>query len=358
MPNPQEIHEDNIILAYFTAKNGQKYQAHFAHEKHAESIVELFQDIYGWHYLYPFVYSVEEIKTEIKDPQQFWCIVTPQESDEVVGLSVIKMNEISLEVSKVNIKRKYQSLGIGRVLGANAFTTLIGNSIFRNIQRLNSDVRAVNLHSQIFIEKTGSKPYGFIPNYNNYGNKRHYSPTKGDPFIEGRIEPVIMYASRFNSLWEIRNTTITLFDNEDILFHYNIAKNNNRKMKKDIVTIEETCNLELNQFTINEDFYKGCVKFEGYINEDTLNELLQRYNNWNVIEWRIPVNTKGIDSQKTAIEKRFVVTGYDPGSILLNKLHDVLLVCKFPNKVDPSQFKHMNLTPTNKKIAERVIDSL
>lgn len=358
MSSLQENRNNLNILTKFTAKNGQEYQACYANENHAESIVELFKDVYHWNYLYPFVYFPEKVKAKIKKPNQIWCIATPIESDEVVGLSVIKKNRISLHVSKVNIKKKYQGRGIGSGLGANAFTAIIGKPKFRDIKRLESDVRATNLNSQKFIEKTGSKPYGFIPNYNNYDDKRKYSPNNLEPFTNGRIEPVIMYASRFNTFWNMRDKNITLFDNEDILFHYDVARSNNRKMKRDNLIIKINDDFELDQYYIEEDFYKSCVKFEGFICKDTLNDLLKKYNNWNVIEWKIPVNKSGLNSQKIALDNGFVVLGYDSGSILYKKLQDTLLVGKFPNGVDPSQFEQMDLTPTNKKIAERVIKAL
>ncbi|TFF95282.1 MAG: hypothetical protein EU547_07690, partial [Promethearchaeota archaeon] len=228
MPNLQKDQPDNEILTKFNARDGQEYQACYACERHAESIVELFKDVYKWDYLHPFVYYPEKIKEKIHDPDQFWFIGTPLNSDEVAGLAVIEKNGVSLHVSKVNLKWKYHGLGIGRSLGGNAFTVVIGDPRFRNIRRLDSDVRAYNLNSQIFIEKTGSKPYGFIPNYNNYGDKRNYSPNDIAPFTDGRIEPVVMYASRFNSFWKMRDDNITLFDNDDILFHYNIATSQNR----------------------------------------------------------------------------------------------------------------------------------
>jgi RimJ/RimL family protein N-acetyltransferase len=358
MSNLHDDQDNNEIMTQLTAKDGEKYQAKYANDTHAESIVDLFKNIYGWKYLYPFVYSAQKVRERINHPDQIWCIVTPLESNEVIGLSVIQKDEITLYVSKVNIKRNYQGIGIGRGLGANAFTALIGNPEFRNIRRLDSDVRAYNLNSQKFIEKTGSKPYGFIPNYNNYGDKRQHKLEKSKPFTNGKIEPVIMYASRFNSFWRIRNNNIVLYDDDDILLHYNIAKNNNRKMRRDNLTLAREKDLDVERIKIDEDFFKACVKFEGYIHEKTLNELLSRYRNWNVIEWRIPVNEKGIYSQRTALENEFTVVGYDPGSILLEELVDTILFCKFPNGVDHSQFHQMDLTSRNQKIAESVIKAL
>ncbi len=156
-------------LGSFNARDGRTFKSHYVDDKYAKSIMSIFKDVYEWNYLYPYVYDIEALKKEINKSNQYWAMISPSNSNEVVALAVIKkLNEFSLYVGKVNIKRKYQGIGLGAGLGSTSFTTIIGNPNFKDIRRLDSDVRAVNLNSQKFIERTGSKPYGFIPNYNNY----------------------------------------------------------------------------------------------------------------------------------------------------------------------------------------------
>ncbi len=259
-------------------------------------------------------------------------------------------------------KEEYQGRGLTGILGATCMKSLYQMNVFDGVLRLECDVRARAYYSQRFVEKTGSIPYGFIPNYNNYADKRSYNASKSNPFTEGRIEPVVMYFQPFNTFWEDRVIDIFLLNNKSILQSYNlIRQKNKRKMNSDNVITKKKSNKtqEGGDHRIKLDHYKAIVSIKGNLTEQELSEILNLYSNWNLIEWRIPTSRLGLTSQKLALDHNFRVVGYNPGSFYINnKLKDTILFAYFPKKLNSNQFENMQLTDNSKPIVKLVLNSL
>jgi hypothetical protein len=222
-------------------------------------------------------------------------------------------------------------------------------------------VRAKAYYSQKFVEKTGSIPYGFVPNYNNYADKRKYSVATQKPFTDGRIEPVIMYFQPFNTFWEDRRAEIYIYAADSILdMYHTIQEKNKNKMDSDELIKKETSHdpQKDQDFEIHLDYYKAIVSIKGCLAERKLKKILQLFEDWNLIEWRIPTTLSGIDSQMLALDYDFQVVGYNPGSHLKNKIDETILFNYFPNGVDFTQFTNLNLTENNGPIVNSVLDSL
>ncbi|MFX0070953.1 MAG: hypothetical protein ACFFAO_07680 [Candidatus Hermodarchaeota archaeon] len=229
----------------------------------------------------------------------------------------------------------------------------------KDILRINTDARAVNIKSQQLAKNIGMIGYGFIPNYNNYSDKRSYNPSIDMPFSTGRIESVIMYCKPLKNFWKKRQKNIFLLNNGDIFYFYEYIKRTNRMMKKDIITKMNESFESFENYKIKNDFYKSVLLIEGCLQEKTLIKLLKKYSKWNVIEWRIPASIKGLDSQRIGLKHGFKIVGYDPGSYLEDEhLEDTLIYCYFPNGINNSQFKFLNIFDDYKEMVNKVIKSV
>ena len=205
----------------------------------------------------------------------------------------------------------------------------------------------------------GQFPYAFIPNFNSYGDKRKYIPGDGKPYCEGKLEAAILFVGPINQFWKMREPEVHLLGNKHILRAYNSIKKVARRMKKDEIALMENTSDEVERYSLVKDYYKGLIRIEGLLKETTLDEILDEFFEWNVIEWRIPTIYDGIYSQHLALENQFIVSGYDPGSYKDQKtLHDTLVMCKFPKPVDDFQFHGMRLTESAKSIVNLVFDQM
>ncbi|MFX1274257.1 MAG: hypothetical protein ACFFBP_15205 [Promethearchaeota archaeon] len=345
----------------FKAKDGNFYGIRLAQPYCSDALFvkDIFKDIYGWNYLYPIVYDREQLNNSFIKKSDLWFIGEDIHSKVGVGIGLIERhNRYSLEMGKLCVKNEFHGIGLSTVLGGHMINYLINIPESKSLIRFNCDVRANVLFSQKFVEKTRAKPYGFIANYNNYTDKRINNVSKGEPIVDGELGSVVMYAIYLRKLWKIRRKNLILFDNEDILYHYHIMRALNRQMKKDNITLEKKDELNQESFTISKDYYKAIIKIEGYLRENTLKKLLKKYSNWNVIEWRIPANHQGLNSQKSALDNDFIVSGYDPGSLYLQQLEDGILFCKYPRGIDYSQFEYIDLTPRNKLIVDKILSDI
>jgi hypothetical protein len=250
---------------------------------------------------------------------------------------------------------------MGSGLGVNSLLNVLKMPENKSVIRLDSDVRSSQLNSQRMVEIAGSIPYGFIPNYNNYADKRCYDPACGVPFTQGRKESVIMYVAPLGDFWTIRSHNVVLFDNGDIKSFYEAVKTLNPKMEKDKVSYHPVApKLFQGKFELEVDYYKGTVLLFGYMSLKEISKILNGYAKWNVIEWRIPTTKEGIYSQKAAIKKKFILSGYDPGSYKIEdgQLVDTLVMCMFPNGMELTQFECFDLSQKNTFIVSKVIHQL
>ncbi|MFX0070418.1 MAG: hypothetical protein ACFFAO_04935 [Candidatus Hermodarchaeota archaeon] len=347
-------------LLTFYGKDGNHYGFRFGIPSDAKNLIEIFKDVYGWKYLYPKVYDVKLFQKSIEKKDQEWFIVELIKTGELVGTGVMEnKNELSVYAGKTAIKKNNQGIGISKVLGTQSVFIFLSRPEMKNIIRLDTDVRARNIKVQKFAEKIRCIPYGFIPNYNNYGDKRNFDISRGHPFSSGEKESVIMYVSPIKNFWKKRHRNIILLNIDDIIYFYEYVKSFNRNMRKDILTLYNKSIFISEEFKIKEDYYKSVVLIEGYLHEKTLIKLLKKYSKWNVIEWRIPTSRKGLYSQKIGLKHGFKIVGYDPGSYSKNNLiRDTLVYCNFPTGIDFNQFEGLDLVKKNEDMVNKIINSV
>lgn len=324
-------------------------------------MIEVYKDVYDWNYLYPYVYNEAVLREKLTNDNEYWFPAENIDTGEIVGNGYLKkVNKYIVFIARLACKKKYQGRGLAGILGATCMKSLYKMNFFDGVIRLECDVRAKAYYSQKFVEKTGSIPYGFIPNYNNYADKRFYKKSKQEPFTAGKIEPVIMYFQPFNTFWKKRTNDINIYDDKRITeMYYSIRDKNKHKMKSDNVYIKKkTKKPQKSEFKINLDYYKAIVSIDGYMGEKKLKKILNLFKNWNLIEWRIPTTTTGLNCQKIALNYNFEVVGYNPGSNINNKIEDTILFNYFPNGIDFNQFKDLKLTDRNKPIVKSVLKFL
>lgn len=333
----------------------------FGRPEDAKQLIEVYKDVYGWSYLYPFIYNEKLLKEKILNENEYWFPVERVDTEEIVGNGYLKKtNKYSVFIARLACKKAYRGRGLTGILGAICMKTLYKMHFFDGVLRLECDVRARTFNSQRFVENTGSIPFGFIPNYNNYADKRFFKMEKKKPFTLGRKEPVIMYFQPFKTFWKERSEDIYLYDNDAIFTIYNVIHDTNRRMKSDHIIVgkdsKDLQNYEL--YETAEDYYKAILSINGYMQEKALKHILKQYNDWNLIEWRVPTTLNGLASQKLALESGFVPVGYNPGSYFYEGLHDTILFNYYPNGINFEQFENMNLTDTSQKIVDIVLKNL
>ncbi len=351
---------ENRFIHTFSSKDGYKFGFRYGEKTDAKDLIEIFEDVYDYDYLYPYVYDIDEFKKRIRDRSQIWFIVEHLANGKVVATGMVKrLNEISIYAAKVLSKKEYQGKGIMSVLGTRSVLYTLSRPKLRNILRLETDVRAYSKGSQKFADKLNCICYGFIPNYNNYADKREFDIGQGESYNKGRIEPVLMYFSPIKTFWRLRERNIILYDHENISKFYKTMRKNTRRLKHDNVNYQSGKTLSCNDFSIKEDPYKSHILIRGCLKVKTLEHLLEKYDNWNVIEWRVPTTMKGINSQKIALQKEFKVMGYDPGSnYKITHTEDAILFCTFPNGIDVAQFQGMDIYEKNQPIVDLVLEAI
>jgi RimJ/RimL family protein N-acetyltransferase len=330
--------------------------------KDAQQMVDIYIDVYGYEYLYPWVYDETLFKKNLADNNQWWIVVEPIATKVILGGGVLKkINDHTMFAAKLVCKNEYQGKGFAGVLGTIGVRSLYQRDVFESVLRLETDIRAKTYNSQRFIERIGCTPYGYIANYNNYADKRNFDPSHGKPFIDGRLEPVVMYFKPFHKFWKKRIKKVFLYDQEHIKSSYNIMKRFNRRaMKTDELIIKPETNKKCednHSFNISEDFYKGIVDITGYTQD--IEYIKQKYSEWNIIEWRVPTDTEeSIRYQKIAINHGFHIAGYDPCSVHHGTFADSILFIYYPNGINFSQFEDMSLTRKSKPFIELVMEQL
>ncbi|TFG18357.1 MAG: hypothetical protein EU530_09410 [Promethearchaeota archaeon] len=366
------LKEKKYIGEFEAKKDHRKFGVRFATSKDAKSISDIFVDAYAYDYLYPKVYSEEELGKSIESNQkptnnfikkEMWGIAESlDEKHEAAAICLVeRKNDFSLYAGKTVVHNRFRGMGMGKGLGVSSLLNVLNMPENKDIVRLDSDVRSSQQNSQKMVEATGSIPYGFIPNYNNYADKRFHDPITGKPFTDGRKESVVLYMAPIHNFWKIRSKAIALLDNEEIKSFYEVIQSTNRKMKKDVIICHENPPVHIqNKYDVQEDKFKGTILIQGYMDQSAIDITLKKYTQWNVIEWRVPTTPQGIASQKLALENKFVISGYDPGSYKLDdgQLSDTLVMCMFPNGVELTQFECVELTQKNTFIASKVINQL
>ncbi len=355
----QEVIEKNFIFT-FQSKDGMDFGFRYAKKEDAEDLVRVFKDVYGYNYLYPYVYDPDKIQTHVKSPKEKWTVIEDIAKGKVIAMGMVdRLNERSVYAGKVLLKKDYHGKGIVGILGAKSVIYTFSRPKFKKITRIDSDVRAYNRNSQKFVDNIDSISYGFIPNYNNYADKRDFDISQGLPYNQGKIEPVIMYFTPVKTFWRIRERNITLYDHKEIINFYHGMRDKIRRLTHDKVQYKKNKTVHCNDFSIKEDPYKSHILIKGCLKEKTITHLLEKYHNWNVIEWRVPATMKGVNSQKNALEKGFKVMGYDPGSnYKITHTEDTIVFCAFPNGIDASQFNDLDIFEKNKTVVNQALKAI
>jgi hypothetical protein len=347
-------------IGTFQTKTNQSFGVRFVNKDETGKISDIMQDVYGYDYLYPKMYDETKLKENVIDKKQMWILAESIHGKEAAGFGVAEIrNDFSVYVGKLAIKNRFRHQGLARGLGANSFLAMLKNPEFQTVQRIDSDVRVNQYNSMLMAKTLGQFPYAFIPNFNCYGDKREYKPVEGKPYCDGRLEAAVLFVGPINRFWKIRENKVHLLGNKHVLRAYNSIKKSARRMKKDELVLMENTRNEREKYQLTKDYYKGIIRIEGLLNETTLDEILDEFIEWNVIEWRIPTTYDSVYSQHLAVENQFIISGYDPGSLKVQQsLHDTLVMCKFPMGIDKFQFNGMRLTDAAQPLANLVFDQI
>jgi len=346
--------EDSIYFQKFVDKNGIEYGLRFGNPKDSKAISNIFKEIYNYDYLDPLVYNIEELKKEISKNNKFWVIGELLENKEIAGTGLVEKNRYIAHAAKVVVKKKFQGLGVTTKIGAAGLISILKMPQFKGVLRLDTDVRSIGIGTQKLAQNAGAIPFGLIPAYNNYGDKRNFKVDDNNPFPPIREEPAFLYSIIFKSLWSKREKEIYLLNNEDFIFFYDYVKKMNKKMDNDILILEkDKINSDYELYGVSKDYFKGKVNFYGYIKEKSLKNLLKTYQNWRFILWKIPTTKIGISSMNLAINKGFKIVGYDIGFSNVNwTLFDSVILAYYPkNKCNNIE---VNCTDTLKPLVRKI----
>lgn len=345
------------FFAEHTDRKGRKYGLRFGRKEDAKVITEIYKEIYKYDYVNPIVYDVESLAQHIENPDNYWIIGVSLPDGEIFGSGVIeKRSDYTCYASKAVIKKKFQGRGLTSFFASQAVLKIFKLPAFKNLVRFDSDTRAIVKNIQKFVENTGSVPYAFIPNYNSWGNRCKWE--NQGPFLSQLTEPVYLYTKFFSNFWKLRQNQVFLYDAPTIAEFYNTIKKFNRRFKRDSLIYKKK-GIIRKKLRIKERAYNGSVLIEGYMDQNKIKEIKDKYRCWSLIEWRVPATKAGIDSQRLALRHGFPVTGYDPGSFhFKGNLLDTVIFCYFPNGLILNQFDRIQCTRKSKKLVDKLMENL
>ncbi|TFG26752.1 MAG: GNAT family N-acetyltransferase, partial [Promethearchaeota archaeon] len=212
----------------FKDNEGFEYGLRFGIEDDAEEISKMFIEAYGYNYLYNMVYEPSELKNKLSDPNNFWFICEHLDSRQIAGVGLMQKRESIIYIGKMIIKQKFQKKGIARVLGSRGIMTCLNKPEFKESYKLYTEARTEEINAQKMMERIGI-PYAFIPEFINFGDRRMFDFSKGEPFVDGEKESALLFIIPFERLWQDRETKIYMPKNEDLLYFYNYIKSYNKK---------------------------------------------------------------------------------------------------------------------------------
>lgn len=325
--------EKHTYFHRFIAKNGEEFGLRFGTPRDAKALSMIFKEVYGYKYAYPIVYDINHLKRELSNKNKFWIVGELTNNHEIAGFGLIEKKRYIAHASQAVAKKKFHGLGILAKLGAAGVIYVIKMPQFKDVLRLDGETRGLKIDAQNLIRNAGAFPYGLIPAYINYGDKRKFKIDETTPVPPLKEEAAFLYSIIFNKLWRKRDKNVYLLNNGDFIFFYNYVKKMSNKMKKDRLNLErgkKDKGYELYGFS--KDLYEGRVSLYGYIKEKSLNNLLKTYHNWRILVWRIPTTQNGIHSMSLALEKGFNIVGYDIGFNNINwTLFDSVILAYYPN---------------------------
>jgi len=347
--------EKDIYFQRFIAVNGEEFGLRFATSQDTKAISMIFKEIYNYNYAYPIVYDINHLRKELSNKKQIWVVGESLDNKEIAGMALIETKRYIAHASQLNVKKKYQGLGISARLGAAGLMHLLKMPQFKNTLRLDCETRGTQIRAQKAIQNAGAIPFSLIPAYINWGDKRSFKIDFNSPVPPMQEESSIFYSIIFKKMWNNREKDVYLLNNEDIIFFYNYVKSQLKKMNKDILILEDTRkNKKYELYGVSKDYYEGRVNLYGYIKEKSLNHLLKTYRDWRLIIWRIPTTKNGISSMSLAIDKGFKSVGYDVGFNNINwTLFDSVIFVYHPNGFQSLDVNCLDeVKPLVKKIKE------
>jgi len=327
------LQQESVYFQKFIAKNGDEYGLRFGNPNDAEAISMIFKEIYDYNYDNPTVYDINLLKRELSERNNFWFVGELIKNHEIAGAGLIEKNRYIAHACKGVTRKKYQGLGVTSKIGAAGIITVTKMPEFKDCLRLNVEVRGPQIRAQKLIRNSGAIPYGLIPGYANFGDRRHFKFENNTPFPPKDEEAYFLYSIIFNTLWKKREKKIHLLNNEDFIFFHDYVKSHTKKMNKDVLILEKgkkDKGYEL--YGVSKNPYEGLVNLYGSIKEKSLKQLLKTYNKWRIILWRIPTTQNGVHSMSLALEKGFNIVGYDVGFNNMNwTLYDSVILAYYPN---------------------------
>ncbi|MBY8985393.1 MAG: hypothetical protein KGD65_10015 [Candidatus Lokiarchaeota archaeon] len=345
---------ENVYFQKFFSKNGEEYGLRFGEPKDAKNISMIFKEIYNYEYLTPLIYDINLLKRELSERSNFWFVGESLEDQEIAGTGLIRKNRYIAHASKGVTRQKYQGLGVTSKIGAAGIITVTKMPEFKDCLRLNIEVRGPQIRAQKLIRNSGAIPFGLVPAYYNYGDRRAFKVDNNTPFPPKREEAAFLYSIIFNNLWKKREKKIHLLNNEDFIFFHDYVKSHTKKMNRDVLILEKgKKDKGYEIYGVSKEFHDGIVSLYGSIQEKSLNNLLKIYNKWRIILWRIPTTQNGVHSMSLALEKGFNIVGYDVGFNNMNwTLNDSVILAYYPN--GGSQAFEVNYLEENKPLFNKV----
>ncbi len=348
------LQQENVYFQRFISKNGDEYGLRLGEPKDAIFISKIFKEIYGYRYVTPVVYNIDLLRNELENRDNFWVVGELIKNKEIAGVGLIEKKRYIAHAGKAAVREKFQGLGVTTKIGAAGILTVTKLPQFKDVLRLDCDVRSSEVRSQKLIQNSGAIAYGLIPGFNNFGDKRFFKIEDNTPFPPKREEAAFFYSIPFKGLWSKREKKIHLLNNEDFVFFHDYIQGQTKKMNNDILILDKgrkDKGTEL--YAVSKEYYNGIVNIYGNAKEKSINSLLKTYHKWRIILWKIPTTQNGVHSMHRAIEKGFNIVGYDLGFNNLNgTLHDSVILAYYPN--GGSQVLKVNCLDENKPLFNKI----
>jgi hypothetical protein len=328
-----DLQEEDAYFQKFIFKNGQEYGLRFATPKDAATISSLFKESYNFEYPYPFVYDIKLLKNDISKPNNFWILSDLIENNVTVGCALVEKERYIAHAGCLIVKNDFRRNGITTNLASAGLLTVTKMPQFKEVLRLNIEVRAPLTKVQSSAQDAGAIPFGIIPNHIKLADNRYFDFDDNTPCSPQYEESAILYSMIFRKLWKKRDKNVFLLDYEDLIFLYEYIRSHAKKMKDDTLNLKkEKKSKGYELYGVSKDYYMANVKLFGYIKEKSINNLLNTYKNWRVILWKVPTTENGISSMSLALKKGFKVVGYDIGFNNVNwTLFDSVIFAYYPN---------------------------
>ena len=329
-----DLQEEDVYFKKIIFKNGKEYGLRFATPKDASNISSMFKETYYYKYPYPYVYDIELLKKNISKPNKFWVLSDLLENKVTVGCALVDKERYIAHAGSLIVKKNFRRQGITSNLAAAGLLTVTKMPQFKEVLRLNTEVRAPLTKVQNSAQNAGAIPYGIIPSHITLADNRYFDIDDNKPCnSQDEDFSTILFSMIFRTLWKKRDKNVFLLDNEDLIFLYKYIKSQAKQMKDDVLIIKkEKKNKGYELYGISKDFYLAHVKLFGYIKEKSLNNLIHTYKNWRIIIWKIPTTENGISSMRLALKKGFKLVGYDIGFNNINwTLFDSIIFVYYPN---------------------------